>query len=73
MNTIYHPPIFCNNCPLLAVAELDGEPLCMNCLQEELANSNERSPLNKIGPLPLEVPDSMGLVNGGSTTPFDFS
>lgn len=46
-----HSPIFCDNCSLLALASLDGAPLCIDCLQEELIKRNDPRLVDKICPL----------------------
>ena len=48
-----HPPMFCDNCSLLALAVLDGAPLCLDCLLDELKNSTDSNPISKVQPLNL--------------------
>jgi hypothetical protein len=51
------PPVFCDLCSRLAVAELDAAPLCTRCLLAELAALGEagRRP-EDIVPLELAPP-----------------
>ncbi len=65
MSTLFGPPIFCDNCSSLAVAELDGAPLCIRCLLETLKRgeysiiSDHIAPLeNKPFGLKRALPDS---------------
>jgi hypothetical protein len=37
-------PVFCDDCNCLAVAILDGAPLCMKCLTAALHNHSEATP-----------------------------
>ncbi len=55
MSTSHQSPIFCDNCSLLALAVLDGAPLCIRCLQSELALSEDPNHVNKISPLEFEL------------------
>lgn len=36
------PPVFCDHCANLAVAELDSAPLCTTCLLREIGASGAR-------------------------------
>lgn len=51
MSTRYGPPIFCDNCSSLAVAELDGAPLCIKCLLETLKKGEYNIISEHIAPL----------------------
>jgi hypothetical protein len=51
MDTINEPPIFCDNCPTLALAELDAAPLCDACLLEAVRSSDDDRIADKIAPL----------------------
>ncbi len=44
-------PKFCDNDPYLAMAILDGTPLCTKCLLEEVENSPDQNIMNKIRPI----------------------
>ncbi|MCK9522533.1 MAG: hypothetical protein M0R76_05725 [Proteobacteria bacterium] len=66
MKTNASVPIFCDECNALAVAILEGAPLCMACLKEALRQSQEPSP--EIQPLHVKEypwpPDSPKAVQG---------
>jgi hypothetical protein len=47
------PPIFCDHCATLAVAELDGAPLCTDCILVELAGDAEATFAGRVTPLHL--------------------
>jgi len=53
----FHPPMFCDNCSYLAMAVLEGAPLCMGCLMEELKSSSNPSLVNEVKPLDLDPID----------------
>ncbi len=51
------PPVFCDLCANLAVAEFDGAPLCMTCLLREIGSHQDAcdarrlvAPLNIVAP-----------------------
>lgn len=50
------PPIFCNHCPLLALALLDGEPVCAECLAAEVAHEGVEALCVRVEPLRLKKP-----------------
>ena len=54
MNKQYQTPIFCDNCSLLALATLDGAPLCLDCLQAALKGISNPKMFGKINPLKSE-------------------
>ncbi len=47
------PPIYCDNGPTLALAELDGAPLCAECLIRAIRVNDGRRSVAKISPLDL--------------------
>lgn len=46
-------PVFCDKCALLALAQLDGAPLCADCLLSQVERSSGDA-IERIGPLELE-------------------
>ncbi|MDJ0765151.1 MAG: hypothetical protein QNJ97_19380 [Myxococcota bacterium] len=56
MNFSDQSPVFCDNCPTLALAELDDAPLCESCLLNALKGSEDPNILRKIAPLGA-IPD----------------
>jgi hypothetical protein len=48
-------PIFCDNCPGFAMAELEGVVLCTGCLMRALLSSEDPRVFEKVRPL-----DSIG-------------
>lgn len=52
----YQSPIFCDHCSLLALAELDGAPLCAECLLDEIKKTDDPKLLLKIHPLLVRAP-----------------
>ena len=59
MNKIHELPIFCDNCATLALAVLDGSPLCEHCLMEAVHRSKDREISLKIAPLQFKEPKSL--------------
>jgi hypothetical protein len=54
--TKYHDlPIFCDNCPALAMAELDTAPLCEKCLLRAVNRSTDLEIAERIEPLKFNV------------------
>ena len=51
MNEHQDVPIFCDNCPELALALLDGAPLCDRCLKRVVLNDSSLGSMEKIEPL----------------------
>ena len=47
-------PIFCDTCSCLALAELDGAPLCTDCLLSAVRDRNPEETTATIAPLTLE-------------------
>lgn len=52
MDTLKELPIFCDNCPTLAFAILDGAPLCEACLMKAVKNNTNLH----IEPLQFKAP-----------------
>ena len=50
MKEASHPPIFCDQCATLALAMLDGAPLCAKCLMAEV-ECKDAPLVNRIEPL----------------------
>ena len=50
------PPVFCDQCPLLALALLDGDPICGECLLAAVARGGAAALDGRIEPLPLQKP-----------------
>lgn len=46
-------PVFCDKCALLALAQLDGAPLCADCLLSQVERLSSDA-IERIGPLELE-------------------
>ena len=55
MKTLKELPIFCDRCPTLAFAILDGAPLCEACLLEQVTLAGPKAPPN-IEPLEFAPP-----------------
>jgi len=49
-------PIFCDNCPRLALAELDAAPLCDKCLMQAIDITDETHLASRIAPLKFNEP-----------------
>ncbi|MCP4604535.1 MAG: hypothetical protein GY847_29105 [Proteobacteria bacterium] len=62
MDTINQIPIFCDNCSSLALAELDGAPLCEHCLLEAVQQSKDLQLIRKITPLCFQDLKPTGVV-----------
>ena len=52
MDKLKELPIFCDNCPTLAFAILDGAPLCEACLMAAVKHGE----MSKIEPLAFKEP-----------------
>lgn len=52
MVEINRPPIFCDQCPKLALAKLDGAPLCSTCLIRKIDGAPQL--IEKIEPFLIE-------------------
>jgi hypothetical protein len=50
------PPVFCDECSSLALAELDGAPLCLACILAALEREAEPALAGRIEPLHLVHP-----------------
>lgn len=50
------PPIFCDRCSTLALAELDTALLCERCLLEALDHTTDPRLIEKVRPLRLPRP-----------------
>lgn len=59
MNKIHELPIFCDNCATLALAVLDGAPLCEHCLMEAVHLADDREIARRIAPLQFKEPRSL--------------
>jgi hypothetical protein len=46
-----HSPIFCGRCRVLALAKLEGVPLCPSCLMTAVKASGDPHVVNRIRPL----------------------
>lgn len=53
----HKPPVFCVHCPLLALAALDGEPTCSDCLLAVVQREGVEALTDRIEPLMLEQTD----------------
>ena len=51
-------PIYCDNCRTLAVAKMDGVPLCVGCLICYLGTNSGKQTMEQIEPLNLRVPEN---------------
>jgi hypothetical protein len=60
--------VFCDDCSSLALAELDGAPLCEACILAAVAGATEHSLAGRIAPLHLvhRVEPLSDLVGGQS-------
>ncbi len=63
MNAINQPPIFCDNCSTLALAELEGAPLCEHCLLDALRDSRDLSFIDGITPLRFQTMSANWIVS----------
>jgi len=45
------PPVFCDDCSMLAVAVLDAAPLCIGCLTDHLEGTTLSKTFELIAPL----------------------
>lgn len=45
------PPVFCDNCPLLALAEFEGALLCTDCLMAAIESRGDPDLMEKVKPL----------------------
>ena len=45
------PPVFCDNCPLLALAEFEGAVLCTKCLLAEIESRRDPGLIDQVKPL----------------------
>jgi len=50
------PPVFCDQCPLLALALLDGAPVCTECLAAALASEGIDALAGRVEPLRFKKP-----------------
>ena len=56
MNELYQMPIFCDNCSSLALASLDGAPLCAACLEAAIDQLDDSAVSRaRIEPLAFEA------------------
>jgi hypothetical protein len=51
-------PVFCDNCPGFAMAELEGVVLCTGCLMRALLSSDDAELFEKVKPLESVPPIS---------------
>ena len=51
MRCKYNSPVFCDNCPTLALATLDGQHLCSGCLLAAIAGERESDAIERIMPI----------------------
>ena len=56
MERLKELPIFCDRCPTLAFAVLDGAPLCEACLLEQVKIAGPAASRLKIEPLVFAPP-----------------
>ena len=56
MDTLKELPIFCDRCPTLAFAVLDGSPLCESCLMEQVGQRGASLAAMNIEPLTFAPP-----------------
>ncbi len=54
MSTCKKPPVFCDNCSSLALAEADGAPLCAGCLTAFVLAAPSAQMAEQIVPLELK-------------------
>ena len=63
MSRLRRPPVFCDNCANMALAELDGAPLCFECLTAAQISAAARGePLGHVEPLSLIAPQATSSV-----------
>ena len=53
----YRTPVFCDNCPGFAMAELEGVVLCTGCLMRALLSSEDPRLFDRIRPLESVPPE----------------
>lgn len=61
MDTLKKLPIFCDKCPTLAFAILDGAPLCEACLLKQIKKTDDKAVFLKIEPLEFAPPQTMHI------------
>ena len=66
MDTLKELPIFCDNCPTLAFAILDGAPLCETCLMKAVEHDADL----RIEPLQFKAPN---MYQGCHTSCLEFT
>ena len=68
MFTMSYPPIYCDECATLALATLDGAPLCSKCLLEVVHNGDPAI-IGRIEPLAFDTTSFTALTGRDTTAP----
>jgi hypothetical protein len=68
MLTMSYPPIYCDECATLALATLDGAPLCAKCLLEVVQNGDP-AVIGHIEPLAFDTTSFTALNTRESSVP----